>query len=62
MLPEGDPERVTALVQALAHRAVDLALSGHLSREGKGRAAPDDLVDDLFRHLGAATRTGRSGA
>jgi AcrR family transcriptional regulator len=53
-LPAGDPERVTALLQALAHGAVDLALSGHLSREGKGRAGPDDLVEDLFRHLRAA--------
>jgi AcrR family transcriptional regulator len=53
-LPAGDPERVTALLQALAHGAVDLALSGHLAKEGKGRAGPGDLVDDLFRHLRAA--------
>jgi AcrR family transcriptional regulator len=59
-LPAGDTERVTALLQALAHGAVDLALSGHLSPEGKGKAGPDDLVDDLFLHLKAAvTRTGR---
>jgi AcrR family transcriptional regulator len=59
-LPAGDPERVTALLQALAHGAVDLALSGHLSPQGKGKAGPDDLVDDLFAHLAAAvTRTGR---
>ncbi|HEY7484574.1 MAG TPA: TetR/AcrR family transcriptional regulator [Streptosporangiaceae bacterium] len=53
-LPDGDPERVTALLLALAHGAVDLALAGHLSPEGKGHAGPDDLVDDLFRHLAAA--------
>lgn len=53
-LPAGDPERVTVLLLALAHGAVDLALSGHLSPTGKGRATPDDLVDDLFGYLGAA--------
>ncbi len=51
VLPAGDPERLTALIQATAHGAVDLALSGHLSTTGKGRADPDDLVDDLLRHL-----------
>jgi AcrR family transcriptional regulator len=50
-LPAGDPERLTALIQATAHGAIDLALSGHLSPTGKGRADPDDLVDDLLRHL-----------
>lgn len=50
-LPEGDPERVAALVLAVAHGAVDLALSGHLSATGKGHASPDDLVDDLLDHL-----------
>jgi AcrR family transcriptional regulator len=47
-LVAGDPERVTALILALAHGAADLALGGHLSREGKGRADPGDLLDDLF--------------
>jgi AcrR family transcriptional regulator len=50
-LPEGDPERVAALILAVAHGAVDLALSGHLSTTGKGHASPDDLVDDLLDHL-----------
>jgi len=50
-LPKGDPERVAVLVLALAHGAADLALSGHLSATGKGRADPEDLVADLFRHL-----------
>lgn len=53
-LPNDDPERIAALIQAVAHGAADLALAGHLSRDGKGRAAPADLVDDLFRHLRAA--------
>jgi AcrR family transcriptional regulator len=46
-----DPERLTFLLLALAHGAVDLALSGHLAQAGKGKASPDDLVDDLFNHL-----------
>lgn len=50
-LPGGDAERLTALLLALAHGAVDLALSGHLARDGKGRADPDDLIDDLFGQL-----------
>lgn len=50
-LPEGDPERVAALILAVAHGAVDLALSGHLSTTGKGHASPEDLVDDLLSHL-----------
>lgn len=56
-LPAGDPERVTALVQAVAHGAANLALAGHLSKKGKGHATPADLVDDLMLHL----RTGQRG-
>ena len=51
VVPSGDPERLAALIQALGHGAADLALSGHLSREGKGHADPQDLVDDLFALL-----------
>lgn len=50
-LPPSDPERLTALLMAAAHGAADLALNGHLSRSGKGRANPSDLVDDLLDHL-----------
>jgi AcrR family transcriptional regulator len=57
-LPVGDPERVAALVLAVTHGAVDLALSGHLAKHGKGQADPGDLVDDLIKHL--QTATGRS--
>lgn len=53
-LPAGDPDRMTALLQALAHGAADLALSGHLARDGKGHADPDDLVDDLLARLATA--------
>ncbi|MDB5443471.1 MAG: TetR family transcriptional regulator [Phenylobacterium sp.] len=50
-LAAGDPERITALILALAHGAADLALGGHLARDGKGHADPADLLDDLFRLL-----------
>ncbi len=53
-LPPADPERLAALLQALAHGAVDLSLAGHLSPGGKGRASPGDLVDDMFGFLEAA--------
>jgi AcrR family transcriptional regulator len=53
-LPKGDPERVAALVLALAHGAADLALSGHLAADGKGHASPEDLVADLFAYLASA--------
>jgi AcrR family transcriptional regulator len=57
-VPAGDPERVTALILALAHGAADLALGGHLSRAGKGHADPDDLVDDLFALMATAKDQG----
>jgi AcrR family transcriptional regulator len=50
-LPQGDPERVAALILAVAHGAVDLSLSGHLSTSGKGHASAEDLVDDLLSYL-----------
>ncbi len=50
-LPDGDPDRLAALLLAVTHGAVDLALSGHLSKSGKGHASPEDLVDDLLRYL-----------
>ena len=50
-LPPGDPERLTALLLAVAHGAADLALSGHLAADGKGHADPEDLVADLFGYL-----------
>jgi AcrR family transcriptional regulator len=57
-LPTADPERLSALLQALANGAVELALAGHLSPRGKGRASPDDLVDDLFGYLQAPVADG----
>lgn len=53
VLPAGDPERVTALLLALTHGAADLALTGHLAKDGKGHADPEDLVEDLFAYLRA---------
>jgi AcrR family transcriptional regulator len=53
-LPPGDPDRVAALILAVAHGAADLEISGHLSRSGKGHASAEDLVDDLLRHLARA--------
>ena len=53
-LPAGDSDRTAALLLSLAHGAVDLALSGHLERDGKGAADPAMLVDDLLSHLRAA--------
>jgi len=50
-LPPGEPERMAALVLATAHGAVDLALAGHLSPSGRGKASPLGLVEDLFRAL-----------
>ena len=52
-LPRGNPERMTSLLLALAHGAVDLALAGHLSATGKGSADPEMLVDDLLKLLRA---------
>jgi AcrR family transcriptional regulator len=52
-LPAGDPVRLTSLIRALAHGAADLAFAGHLAADGKGNASPDQLVDDLFDHLGS---------
>lgn len=49
--PAGDPERLTALLLALAHGAANLSLAGHLSKNGKGHAEPSDLVDDLIAQL-----------
>jgi AcrR family transcriptional regulator len=49
--PAGDPERLTALLLAVAHGAAELALNGHLARDGKGHADPADLIDDLLGRL-----------
>lgn len=56
-LPEdADPERLAALLRSVVQGAADLAVSGHLARDGKGRADPADLVDDLLIFLGRGTR------
>lgn len=53
VLPAGDPQRLASLLRAVAHGAADLAAAGHISRSGKGRADPEDLVDDLLGYLRA---------
>ncbi|WP_067650447.1 TetR/AcrR family transcriptional regulator [Nocardia harenae] len=50
-LPAGGTERVTALLQAVIHGAVDLTLGGHLAIGGKGDTDADGLVDDLLHYL-----------
>jgi len=55
-LPPGDPERLSALLLALAHGAADQALAGHLSATGKGAADAEDLVADLFAYLRPSVR------
>jgi hypothetical protein len=46
-----EPERLTALLRATVQGAADLAISGHLARDGKGRAAPEGVIDDLLASL-----------
>jgi AcrR family transcriptional regulator len=55
-LPPSDPQRLTGLVWACAHGAAGLALDGHITPEGRGRARAADLVEALFDHLGASGR------
>jgi AcrR family transcriptional regulator len=50
-LPPGDPDRLLALLRALAHGAADLALAGHLAPDGKGHADAPTLIDDLLHYL-----------
>jgi AcrR family transcriptional regulator len=50
-LPPGDVERLTALLQAVIHGALDLAFIGHLAVDGKGHTDPNGLVDDVLAHL-----------
>lgn len=57
VLPVGDPERMTALICSVAHGSVDLALAGHIRRDGGGGADPVDLVEDFLGHLRDAART-----
>lgn len=46
----GEPERVAAMVWALGHGAVDLALSGHLTKRPTSPTA-EDLVRELIARL-----------
>lgn len=53
-LPAGPPERLTALLQAVAHGAADLQTAGHLAPDGKGGTDAAGLVADLLDHLAAS--------
>ncbi|MBF8186438.1 TetR/AcrR family transcriptional regulator [Nonomuraea sp. K274] len=53
-LPRGDTERMTSLLQAVIHGAINLTVTGHLAIGGKGNADADCLVDDLLRYLHAS--------
>lgn len=60
-IPEGDPERRTAMLLALVHGAVNLSLTGHVAaRDGKGRAEPADIVDDMLDLLHTSVRAPRA--
>jgi AcrR family transcriptional regulator len=59
-LPPGDTERITALLQAVIHGAIDLTLTGHLAIGGKGNADADGLVDDLLSYLHASAAVAHS--
>jgi AcrR family transcriptional regulator len=48
----GEPERVSAMVWALAHGAVDLALSGHLAKRPTSPTA-EELARELIGRLSA---------
>jgi AcrR family transcriptional regulator len=51
-LPAGaEPERLASLLRSTVQGAADLAISGHLARDGKGRAATEDVIDDLLANL-----------
>ncbi len=50
-LPPGDPERITAMLRAIARGAAELEASGHLSPEGKGHSDATGLVSDLLDYL-----------
>jgi AcrR family transcriptional regulator len=49
----GEPERVAAMVWALGHGAVDLALSGHLAKRPTSPTA-EELVHELVTRLRGA--------
>ena len=49
-LPGGDPIKLSALLYATSHGAIDLALSGQAKRE-KGLGDPEELVRELLARL-----------
>lgn len=59
-LPPGDAERMSSLLQAVIHGAIDLTMIGHLTIGGKGNVDADGLVDDLLRYLHASAAVAHS--
>lgn len=51
-----NPERVTALLMAVAHGAADISSAGHLSPTGKGKSDVKGLIDDLLGYLKPAPK------
>ena len=47
-LPPGDPERITAMLRAIARGAAELEAAGHLSPDGKGHSDATGLVSALL--------------
>jgi AcrR family transcriptional regulator len=50
-LSGANPDRVAALLLAVAHGAADISSAGHLSPTGKGQADVNGLIDDLLGYL-----------
>lgn len=51
-LPEGDAERLGWLLLAAAHGATIRALARPIFKNAKGATEAEELVDELFHHLG----------
>jgi AcrR family transcriptional regulator len=60
-LPPGDAERLVALMLALFHGAASEALAGDLSFAVKGKANPEDIIDDLLENLAPSTASRSKG-
>ena len=50
-LPRAKPERLAALIHAVAHGSAALEFSSHSSGRSKMASSPEVLLDDLLRYL-----------
>lgn len=50
-LPDGDPDRLAAILRAVSRGAAELESAGHLSPEGKGHSDAAGLIDSLLDYL-----------